>query len=184
MKAYIIPGFKEDARSKDYYKIMESLRKRGINPVPVTITWERRTMTDYINEFMKQHKGSGNYILGFSFGAMISLICSRDTRPRTQILCSLSPYFKEDLPFLKKSWKSMIGKKRLNDLKNHSFKKAAKTSNCKTILTVGEEGNITRKVNEAGRKIKNSRVITIKGTGHDISSKEYNSALEKIIKGL
>jgi len=44
-------------------------------------------------------------IIGFSFGAMVAFIASQKIRPKKLILCSLSPYFNEDLKKLRKGWK-------------------------------------------------------------------------------
>ena len=52
-------------------------------------------------------------------------------KPKMLFLCSLSPYFKEDLKFLKKSWRNGIGKKRIEDLENFSFEELAKDIKCK-----------------------------------------------------
>ena len=43
----------------------------------VPITWERATMTDYAVEFesfCEKHKANDNYVLGFSYGAVIAFI--------------------------------------------------------------------------------------------------------------
>ncbi len=117
---------------------------------------------------------------------MIAFISAIKIKPKVLFLCSLSPYFKEDLRFLKKSWKNDIGKKRIEDLKNFSFNNLVKDINSKTILIVGEKEpkELHKRVNDAYKKIKKSELIIINGAKHKISQKEYIDKLHKIIANL
>ena len=98
-------------------------------------------------------------------------------------LCSLSPYFKEDLKSLKKSWRNSVGKKRLEDLKNFSFQKLAKDITCKTFLIAGEKEpkELHKRVNDAHKKIKNSELFIVDGAKHEISQKEYIDKLYEVV---
>lgn len=97
-------------------------------------------MSDYVKQFRKQlyhAKDEEVYLFGFSFGAMVAFIASAEINPKLQLLCSLSPYFKEDLPHLKKSWKNYFGKKRMADMKTFSFNEFSRKTQCRTILVAG-----------------------------------------------
>ncbi len=116
---------------------------------------------------------------------MIAIASSNRIKLRKLILCSLSPYFKEDLKYLKKSWKPYVGKRRLKDLENIEFNKLYKKANG-AILLVGnrESKERKRRVFDAHRKIKGSKLIEVKGARHNISQKEYLDSLKEIISKL
>jgi len=189
---YIIPGFNESAKSgkykTTYKKIASFFKSQGIRPIFVEIQWKYKTMSGYVHQFMEQYKkekDSEIYLFGFSYGAMISLIVSPEIKPKLQILSSLSPYFKEDIPYLRKWWKRYIGKKRLEDHRKHSFNKLIKNINCKTLLIIGsqEEKEIKRRVEDARKKLK-GEIIIAKGAKHNIRQKEYLETLQKVISKL
>ena len=185
--AYIIPGFRESTKQEKYKKITRGLRKKGFIPINVKIKWKYKTMSNYVNQFLKKYQHHDNQsciIIGFSFGAMIAFIVSSKINVKEIFLCSLSPYFKEDLPRLKKTWKRDVGKKRIKALENYSFGTIGKKIKCKiTFLAGAKEGNIIlKRINEAGKKLSNGKVYIIKDVGHDISNEKYLNELLKKIK--
>src|SRR3989338_505842 len=138
---YIIPGFGQKTSQKEYREVIKRFKERKFTVIPIRISWKHRVMSDYVKEFLKQlkHKPSDRVCLfGFSFGAMIAFITAAQLKPRALYLCSLSPYFKEDLPSLKKWWKKYWGKQRMKDFHQFSFNKLAKDIRCKTVLIVGD----------------------------------------------
>lgn len=185
--AYVIPGFNESAKQEKYRKITNHLKKKGIMPIEVKIKWKYRTMSDYINQFLKIYQNFDNknsLIIGFSFGAMVAFIASQKIRPKKLILCSLSPYFNEDLKKLRKGWKKYVGKRRVKDLNNYSCNVLSKKIDCETILLVGDKEDkfIQKRVIKVGNKIKRGKVYFIKNAGHDIANKNYLKELLKHIK--
>jgi len=186
---YIIPGFTEKVSLKGYQQAIKFFKSRNFKVIPIKISWKYKVMSDYVDEFFYQlsHKKSDDiYIFGFSFGAMIAFISAIKLKPKMLFLCSLSPYFKEDLKFLKKSWKNGVGKKRIEDLKNFSFQELAKDINCKTLLIVGEREpkELHKRVKNAHKKIKRSELFVASGAKHEISQKEYIKKLHEIISTL
>ncbi|MBI4174325.1 MAG: hypothetical protein HY517_01665 [Candidatus Aenigmarchaeota archaeon] len=185
-------------KSKRYRKVLNLFRKRGFEVIEVRIKWKNNTMTDYVNQFLHNYKPKKeSYLFGFSFGAVIALLSAKKAMPECLILCSLSPYFREDLPMTRKIWGKTIDKyfkkKDLDDLKKYSFQKVAKGVRCKTILLAGDMECVIRGKNnpivedrarDAKRRIKNSHLIIVKNGKHDISQKEYNAALRKVINRL
>ena len=158
--AYIIPGALESNKKKPYKEIAGFFKSKKIKPVPVDIKWKYTTLSDNLSQFIRKYRkfdGDEIYILGFSIGAVIALIASTKIKTKTTILCSLSPVFKEDLPYLKHRWKKLIGKRRLNDMKKYSFDKIVKDIRCRTILVAGnkEYTELLSRVKIAKRKIKN-----------------------------
>ena len=120
--AFIIPGYVESKKSNPAYaKIAGYFREKGMRTVIVNIDWRYKVMSDYVKQFKETYakcdiNGAEVYFLGFSYGAMIAFISSTELKPKIQILCSLSPYFKEDLPHIPTWWKKYVGKKRMADL--------------------------------------------------------------------
>ncbi len=186
---YIIPGFGQKTSQKGYQQVIKFFKSHKFNVVPVRISWKNRVMSDYVKEFFNQVKRDGNnqiYLFGFSYGAMIAFISSIKLKPKTQILCSLSPHFREDLKYFKRPWKKIIGKKRMSDLKNFSFNTLARKINCKTILLAGTEESkkyplFEKRVKNANKKIHNSKLFMIQGAKHEISQNVYLEKIKEII---
>ncbi len=187
---YIIPGFAEKAEDKKRYgKIIKFFEEKKFKVIPVKITWKRKVMTDYVEQFLcsfKKNPSEKIYLFGFSFGAVIALLSSLKIKPEILILCFLSPFFKEDIPLTKKSWKKIIGKKRIADFKKYSFNEIAKKIEYKTFLIAGDkEGlEVDRRIKSAKKLIKNSELIISKNSKHNISQKEYIKTIEEVIMKL
>lgn len=188
--AYIIPGFRHSTNAKEYKEVAKLFELRQIKTVPIKIHWKYRTMTDYVDEFLaqvKHEKDDEAYLFGFSWGAMIALISARKIKPKKLILASLSPYFREDLPAMKNWWRLNVGKKRELDFKKYEFNAIAKRINCPTILLAGEKEcqkykRFKYRVNDAHKKIKNSKLIMILNAKHDLGQKEYLEAIKNLTK--
>src|ERR1044072_2581502 len=102
-KAFLTRGFHlgTSAADTDFRDVRETVERCGYEVAPVPFTWNRKTMTRYVEEFVRfyeQHKGTQNIIIGHSFGAVAALASTKSLRPDLLVLCSLSACFKEDLP--------------------------------------------------------------------------------------
>jgi esterase/lipase len=145
-------------------------------------------MSDYVEEFLGQlsHKKNDEvHLFGFSLGAMIAVIAADKIKPKGLLLCSLSPYFKEDLKYVKKSWRDYMGKNRMSDFKNFSFQDLVGKINYKIVLVVGgrEDKTLIKKAKNTHKKVKNSELFII-DAGHDISNKNYKNKIFEISKSL
>ena len=186
---YIIPGYKHHNKQPAYRKIASFFRLRGIKPISIDIKWKYRTMIDYVGEFMGKYKEFDDnneiYFLGFSLGAMISFISAVELKPNKIILCSLSPWFKENLPDIPKKWKRNF-KRRVDVFKELSFNEISNKINSKVILLVGDKERplAIKRAKDAHRRLRGSKLIMIKGAEHDIGQKEYLKTLEKVISKL
>lgn len=139
--AFIIPGYNEPTNLFRYRKIAKFFKSKGIKVIQVNLNWKYKVMSDYINEFrdvFKENKGRENIFFGFSFGAFVSFASAIELKPKIIVLCSISPYFVEDLKIFPKSWKKRE-KRRLLDMKIFEFNKMVKKIKCKTYLFVGEK---------------------------------------------
>ncbi len=189
--AYIIPGYNQSyLKQKSYLKIAKCFEKQNITPIHVKIAWRKKKperFADYTKKFLKLYKklpGGENYILGFSYGATIAFLTAAQTKPKALILCSLSPYFKEDLKKLNPSWLRWWRKNFTES--DYSFTEFARKIKRKTHLIVGDkEGDeCLRRAKDAKRKLINSSLTIVKGAQHNINQKEYQEQVAYIIAKL
>lgn len=171
---------------KSYQKVMNCFREKGFEAVPINITWKQNTMRDYVEEFISQLKietGNEVHAFGFSFGAMIIFLAAPFIRFKQIYLCSLSPYFREDLFSLTKTDKKLLGKKRIEYFQTISFNAVAKYVLCSTVLTVGarEASSVRHRTYAAKQKIKESKLIIIPDARHVFGESIYVDELCKIV---
>lgn len=187
--AFIIPGLFQTTKTKGYKQISSFFKSKNIKPILVDIDWKYKTLTDYIYQFKKiyeKNKANEIYLFGFSFGTLIAFSSANDIKSKALILCSLSPGFKEDLAYWKKSWKNIMGKNRWEDFKKYSFNEISRKIKTKTYILVGEKEakQMLKRSNDANNKLKNSELIMVRGAKHDISRREYMDAVREVIYNL
>lgn len=189
---YIIPGFKERPSGKNYNYIKKEFRSRGFVVYPVIIDWNRKCMTDYVNQFRdlydRSRKNSHQDVIlfGFSFGAILAFIAATHIRPKLLLLCSFSPYFSEDIPLLKPRWKVYIGKKRILDFqRNYSFNSLSKKVTAPMIFLAGsEEISLLKKRVAQCSTLPNTKTYMIPRAKHNISEKNYKNKIIELIRKL
>lgn len=187
---FIIPGFYHSSKLKIYQDIAKKFEDQGIKPIILNIPWKKKIMSDYVTYFLKEYtkvNAEKIYTLGFSFGAMISFISSTKVDIDTQILCSLSPYFKEDLSLIRKWWLKSLGKNRTEDFHQFSYKKLSPLIKTKTFLLIGEKETkeIFHTDNTVFNLLKCKKTLTIvKGSKHDIGDENYLKSIEDIVDTL
>lgn len=185
---YIIPWYKYTWEENEYKFISQIFNSIWIEVKIINIQWKYQTMFQYIEQFKKQINNNDEkfWILGFSYGAMISFISSVDLKLEFQILCSLTPFFNEDLNILKKSWIKLIWKRQTENFRQISFDKIAKQINCKTIVLAWDKEwiEVLNRIQESKEKIKNSEIYILSKVKHNLWQKEYLDKLELIIKSL
>lgn len=187
-KLFVIPGFTKKSSDARYRWIRRDLGDR-YDIEFVNIHWKYRVMSDYVEEFKEAYekrKARTNYVLGFSFGAMTALLSAGDLKPNKLFLCSLSPYFKNDLPYLKDWWNGLIGKHRLKDFKTHDARRAAKATSMPTTLFIGEKEvekfpRMKSTYSNALRNLPNGTGIIVPDAPHDIAHPNYRSAILKCL---
>jgi esterase/lipase len=189
--AYLIPGYCEShLKQRGYNKVAKIFEEHGIQPIHVDISWRQNSpekFSDYTKQFLSVYKKDKNtevYILGFSYGATIALLTANDTKPKGLIICSLSPYFEEDLKDLKPAWVKWWRKNFTES--DYSFTKLAGKVRSKTYLIVGdkEDKSSLNRVKDAKKKILNSSLIIAKGAKHKIGQAEYLTAVKRVISKL
>lgn len=134
---FVIPGFRQRPTNKAYKEIKKILKSEGYFPVLIDVPWKGSTIsenTDYFLKIYKKIKARKKYVLGFSYGAMIAFIASTKVGSSGLILCSLSPYFKEDIPRLKKKTVSALLAQRYQNFSQLPCRKLAKKVKAKKVL--------------------------------------------------
>lgn len=186
---FILPGFKMQVKDKPYIWLINFLKSKGFKVVGVPVKWERTTLTQNANDFINffnKNKGDVNYILGFSYGAVINLMTANDIKPKKIFLCSLSPDFKEDSSSMKEWIKNYLGKNRIKDIQTRSSIKLAKELSIPSIVFYGEkEGrqypNLKNRCEETVKLARNSRLVIVKNAPHKIDYPYYVEAIKKNI---
>lgn len=183
---FLIPGFKQKATDVQFVWLRKFLVERGFNVSVVSIEWDRRTMSDYAEEFENfYHKNSTkeNYVLGFSYGAVIAFITANKLKPKKIYLCSLSPGFKEDIPKTKHWIRSYIGKNRVADSLTRSGRRIAKELAVPAVVFYGEkEGKeypqLKIRCEETAELSGRAKLVIVKNSPHNITHPEYAKAVK------
>ena len=188
---YIIPGYGEShLKQRAYNKIAKIFQDYNINPVQVEINWGGKSpasFKDYNNDFLevyKKPKDTDVYILGFSFGAMIAYLTSLKTKPKILILCSLSPYFEEDMKNMNKSDLRWWRQNFIDS--DYNFNNIASNLKCEVYLVVGdkEHKSCLYRAKVSRNKIRNSHLFIAKGAQHKVGQHEYLGAIRRVISRL
>lgn len=189
---FIIPGFKHHPITKAYKEIAKILKKEGYLPIFVPLVWKKRTVSENTAYFLKAYKKINRkkkYILGFSFGAMVAFIASTKVKSSGLILCSLSPFFQEDIKNTKMGLMSSLMAERYEDFaqfRSSTLAKKIKTKQIHMLYGSKEERSLKKRVNETFGHISSTRkcLIQIQKTEHTIGSMRYLQTIQQIARSL
>lgn len=138
-------------------------------------------MSDYIQQAELQIQESENTeILGFSFGAMIALKLSEKHVLHRVFLCSLSPYFSEDLHLFPKYYKLRLGVRRWNDFRDNYHESDIQNRKSNTLVSIYGLDEPERLQQRAEKMIKNLKInhnARVLWVWHDIAHKKYLEAI-------
>lgn len=188
---FIIPGFRHKISQKGYIDLKQKLKKDGYIVVPVAIPWRDSTITDNAEHFLKIFEKSlakfksfekEVYLLGFSYGAMIAFLAATKISVTGLILCSLSPFFKEDLPKKLPKNISVLQEKRYSAFAKLPVAKLAKKIKAKDVMMLYGEKESVRliaRTKSAFRAIASRKkyLFEIQNTDHNIADTKYISAI-------
>jgi hypothetical protein len=184
-RVYLIPGFGDSPSASMYARVRKYFRKENISCKLVKIDWEYNSIENYVSQFLLQYKRSenvSNYLFGFSFGALLAFLVTPIINPGKLYMCSISPFFKEDI-ISRAEFIQSIGKRRWLALKKISFEMLAKDITCKTIIVVGgdELPSVKKRAKAAKKCIRTSQLFIAKGATHNLLDEGYNETLQNII---
>lgn len=185
----LVPGFHESLDTHDYRSVLKAIEAAGYTAVFVPIHWERTTIDDWLTELeavYARYEPSNTVLAGFSYGSMTAFLAATKRVPAELWLFSFSPYFSDDLPKLKKSWKRSIGHRRIAAFSKLDFNRLAASITCPTIIMIGsievdKYPLITNRTRIAKQQIKNNRYIIAAGASHNVTEKTYIAAIAKAL---
>lgn len=194
-KAFIISGFSMNQHAGDpkYSELHKTVQSKGYEVVPVPIYWNRRTVSDYVKEFVtfyEKNKGDEeNIVIGNSFGAMVAFLSAPLVKPNRALVCSLSAYFKEDMPKQKQSYMlRRFGKRRTADSHLISADKTAQQINelgLSITFMRGEKENwgrfimLSERVEQSASAVKNSKLVIVPNCPHVFRDPAYIQGISR-----
>jgi pimeloyl-ACP methyl ester carboxylesterase len=132
----------------------------------------------------RQAKNTKVYIFGFSFGALIALMASVYLNPTKLYLCSLSPFFQDDIKKNGEKDLAILGKRRSHVLRTIQFSKVASAIKCPTIIIAGDSEltSVIHRAQNAAKEIRSSRLYLARASGHNLLDQGYDKVLKHTIK--
>lgn len=188
---FIIPGFRQSPTSRAYKELAKVLKADGYSPIMVKISWKNSTISQNSTYFLKKFERTSarkKYILGFSYGAMIALISATKVKSSGVILCSLSPYFKEDISKTNKAVSTLMAQRYKDFSKLHCGTLARQLKTKQIVMLYGTEESkpLIRRATRAFSQIVSHKkyLIPVLKTEHDIGSKRYLSTIDLAARAL
>lgn len=188
MTFFVIPGFRQLVGDQTWQMIQRIITDSGYQVIMFQPKWNYHTLTDWVNDLncIRQSYPGDHGLLGFSYGAMIAFVSAVVQPAQVTILCSLSPYFQEDLSLLRPWWKEKTGKHRIADFARFSFDRLVKKQTGKTYLLVGqnEVPECRQRFDKSLARLSNAQGQVVPEASHDIGHSNYLASLKKIIGSL
>jgi hypothetical protein len=193
---FLIAGFELNRTAADgqYGELRNAIRAKGYEVVAVDINWKYHTMSKFVKEFKetyRQKASRNNIIIGNSFGAMVAMITAPELKPDKIILCSLSPFFAEDIPRFKPGkLEKWFGTRRVKDFSTISAKEVAQKinkTNVKSVLFYGEQEKkiykkLVDRVIDTSKDLKGSKLKEILNAPHSFDGTTYIAAIVNILR--
>ncbi|MDP1625037.1 MAG: hypothetical protein Q8L64_04680 [bacterium] len=183
-KAYIIPGYGQSTRCKEYRKLADIATKFGYEAVKVNPDWSKGSFEHWTNTFLEavdDRTSKKSIVIGFSFGAIIALQASQKIALNKVFLCSLSPYFSKDLVDLPKSVSRAFGKRFMSSLKDNHYPDSSTTS---AFFIFGENDwpvAIEKARSIFSRYAGKKKFCLVKDADHSLTD-EYLLHIERLLK--
>jgi len=182
---FLIPGFGQGANDEHFLWLVEFLKKKGFKVVVADIDWEYRTISDYVEDLKRiynQNRSTVNFVLGFSYGAVAALVSANELKPDKLYLCSLSPVFKEDLPFMEPGDRKITGRRRLAEMQERSGKELARSLEVPCVVFYGQKEaqlypQLRFRCEETAKLARRSKLVEVAGAPHKIDHEEYKRAI-------
>lgn len=189
---YIIPGCGETEKAQKHQRIMRIAKKLGYNPIVIPVDWEgrksiRTCVRDTAREISKHGDTKDATILGFSFGACILALFLEKYHFKKVIFCSISPYFKEDMPLWSPKFLKIIQKEFKNDPFATSLMKETfpVIKNQSSVFLVGsKEGEVCIGRSKRSFALCESKkeLNVIQDAVHNVGNRHYLKRIEKILE--
>ncbi len=177
----------EDAKYSD---LRGAIASKGYRVVPVPFFWNYKTVAQYVEKFIPfydKHKSEHNTIIGNSYGAMVAFLAAPKLKPDKILLCSLSPFFKEDQDKTTLKYRlRRFGKRRekaMGSLSATQTAKAINQTNTKIIMLYGEQEKtlypeLVQRASHTNKELENARLIEIAGAPHSFNDPAYIKSIK------
>lgn len=186
MKIFIIPGYRNYPNKAVYFRLKKDFEDKGYQVEIFWPSWKKNLtniMQDFI-PFFDKNKGDKNLVFGFSYGAMISFRFSTLRKVDHLILCSLSPYFKEDMSRIPIHYK-IFSLLRINDFRTQwIFSKIITNFSTPTTLLYGlkEPRSVEqRALDFVKAKPELVSLVKVDESPHNIEHKNYYAQIVKAV---
>ena len=157
-KFYIIPGWEETCKKKQYQNLAKEIQNLGFDIVFKNINWKEKLSRQIFDV------EPNSVLFGFSMGALLARLVAQENKCALTIFASMTPFRHFGGGEQEKILREVIGKKILDDIKNNLQNKIKSPS----VLIYGD------KENEKGD-------ILIKNTDHRISE-NYIVEIKKLLQ--
>lgn len=156
-KIYIIPGWRETCRRKQYQNLAKALENKGYTVIYQNIDWDKK-ISEQVFEVEKN-----SIVFGFSIGALLARLIAQKYRHKLTIFASMTPlrHFKGGEQ--EKMLVDAVGEDVVKDIKTH-LKSRLKS---KGVLLYGDKEN-------------EKADIIIKNTDHEISENYIKEVLKLV----
>jgi dienelactone hydrolase len=137
----------------------------------------------------EKEKSEENYVLGFSYGAVIAFLSANIVRPKKIFLCSLSARFKEDVSAMKPWIRRYQGKRRIAESLKTSGREAAKNLKIPSVVFCGEVESklypqLLVRCKETAKLAAKSKLVIVENAPHKIDYPTYQVAITKELQTL
>lgn len=183
-KLYIIPGYGESTRMKDYREIISRAEKKNYEVVALNIDWDTdKVMSDYITEAkgLLVSANENDAVLGFSFGAYIAYQLSDKIDLYKYIFATISPFIEETINEIPKETSDYYGPKMIDDFKKYTLHEG--NSNEAIFLTGEKDWELAIEINTKASNLwkGKSKFILVNEAGHEIGHKNYSAKVCELI---
>ncbi len=186
-KLYIIPGYGETTRFKNYRRIIAFARENKIDVVPVHVKWSHnKTLAQYLREIESAipENTQDDIVLGFSIGAYLALILSGKRIFRIHLFCTVSPFFKESFKKIPEETRKFFGTKLM---KGFQEQKMPRGNIGQAYFFVGNKDwplaiETNRKLNKKWKG--KGKFVLVRGVEHELEHPKYLSAIRKILSNI
>ncbi len=181
---YIIPGFGETTRGKNYREIISFAKKNGYEVVPLNPVWDfEKRISEYVEEISKKIPSitENDVILGFSIGAYILSILSKNQKFKKSIFCTISPFFSETATSIPEETQKFFGAKMMQSMTSQKIPSGQYGD---AFFLVGEKDwplaiETNKKISEGW--LGNSKFILVPGAGHELAHPNYASSVIQLL---
>ncbi len=183
----IIPGFGERGTEAVYKKLKKNIQSSSDISIKFYVPEWNKSVNMWVEGltiFMVNNSISieETIIIGFSMGAYITLISSQYNKYKAIHLCSLSPYFKENISFLPEEASAHFGKKKMLEFSYYELPTEILSES--TFYFGDKDWDIAiDQACELSHKF-NSSFILISGTTHELTEQYIKKISSEVINSL